>query len=265
MLKRILTAVVLIPLVVALVLWAPPWLFFLGVLLVGWLCLWEYLELMGRLGSSAQRWPLYAVALGTWLVAALRPEQLLGVVVAGALVLFTFAVLRRGAVEEIPWAGAAGVFGLVYVGVPLALALELRQGRQGALLLLYLLLLIWVGDTAAYFVGRALGRHKLAPRISPGKTIEGTLGSLVFSVGVGYWLFQLWFSGLGTNPLHSWVLPLVVNVSMQVGDLAESGLKRGAGTKDSSTLLPGHGGMLDRVDGLLFAAPALWYYWNALI
>lgn len=265
MLKRILTAVVLVPLVVALVLWAPPWLFFLGVLLVGWLCLWEYLELMGRVGSGVQRLPLYAVAVALWLVGAFSGQHLLGAVVLGALLLFAAAVWRRGAVEEIPWASAAGVFGLVYVGMPFALVLELRQGPQGVLLLLYLLLLVWVGDTAAYFVGRALGRHKLAPRISPGKTIEGTLGSLVFSVGVGYWLFQLWFSGLSANPLHSWLLPLVVNVAMQMGDLAESGLKRGAGAKDSSSLLPGHGGVLDRVDGLLFAAPALWYYWNALI
>jgi phosphatidate cytidylyltransferase len=265
MLKRVLTAVVLVPLVVALVLWAPPWLFFLGVLLVGWLCLWEYLELMGRIGSGAQRWPLYVVTIATWLVAAFSPGHLLAAVVAGGLLLFTAAVARRGAMEEIPWASAAGVFGLVYVGLPFALVLELRQGPQGALLLLYLLLLVWVGDTAAYFVGRGLGRHKLAPRLSPGKTIEGTVGSLVFSVGVGHWLFQLWFSGLGVNPIHSWVLPVAVNVAMQVGDLAESGLKRGAGAKDSSTLLPGHGGVLDRVDGLLFAAPVLWYYWNALI
>jgi len=264
MTTRILTAVVLIPLAVALVLWAPQWLFFLGLLPFGLLALWEYLELMGRVGAAPARLPVYLVALLVWFVAAYDSRQLLGVLVAGSLVLFLAAVLRRGGVAEIPSNAAAGVFSLLYVAAPFALMVELR-GAGGSWMLLYLLILVWVGDTAAYFVGRALGRRKLAPTLSPGKTVEGTVGSIVVTVAAGYWLFQTWFAPSGAAALHGWLLPLVVNVSSQLGDLAESALKRSAGVKDSSSLLPGHGGMLDRVDGLLFAAPALWYYWTVLI
>jgi phosphatidate cytidylyltransferase len=264
MITRILTAVVLIPLAVALVLWVPQWLFFLGVLPFGLLALWEYLELMGRVGAAPPRLPVYLVALLLWFAAASDPRQLLGVLVAGSLVLFLTAVLRRGGVAEIPSNAAAGVLSLVYVAAPFALMVDLHGAGAGRLLL-YLLVLVWVGDTAAYFVGRALGRHKLAPTLSPGKTVEGTVGSVVVTVAVGYWLFQIWFAPSGSMPVHGLLLPLVANVASQLGDLAESALKRSAGVKDSSRLLPGHGGMLDRVDALLFAAPALWYYWTVFI
>jgi phosphatidate cytidylyltransferase len=120
-----------------------------------------------------------------------------------------------------------------------------RASDQGSWILIYLLILVWVGDTAAYFIGRAIGRRKLARTISPGKTIEGTVGSLALTVAVGYWLFHAWFPGVPSAAIHAVLLPLVVNAAAQLGDLAESGLKRGAGVKDSSTLLPGHGGMLD--------------------
>jgi len=264
MIRRILTAVVLIPLAVALVLWAPQWLFFLGVLPFALLALWEYLELMGRVGAAPARLPIFLIALLVWFVAAYHPGQLLGMVAGGSLVLFLAAVLRRGGVAEIPANAAAAVLGLVYVAVPFALMLELRGGGGGQILL-YLLVLVWVGDTAAYFAGRALGRHKLAPSLSPGKTVEGTVGSVAVTVAVGYWLFEIWVAPAGTWALHGLLLPLLVNAGSQLGDLAESALKRSAGVKDSSSLLPGHGGMLDRIDGLLFAAPALWYYWTVLL
>jgi phosphatidate cytidylyltransferase len=137
----------------------------------------------------------------------------------------------------------------------------------------------------AYYTGRALGRHKLAPRISPGKTWEGTVGSFVGAIVCGTLVFAysheisngLIAIGLLTPgqayvppvvpPLwHFAVLSAVINVAAQIGDLAESLIKRGAGVKDSGSLLPGHGGMLDRIDALLFAAPVLWYYaaWRVL-
>jgi phosphatidate cytidylyltransferase len=131
--------------------------------------------------------------------------------------------------------------------------------------LLYGLILVWVGDSAAYFGGRALGRHQLAPTLSPGKTWEGTVISLLVTVGFGFWLFCTWFDAAGAHVLHAALLPLVVNLAAQLGDLAESALKRGAGVKDSSNLLPGHGGFLDRADALLFALPALWYYWQLVL
>jgi len=262
MLKRILTGAVLIPAVAALVLLAPPWLFLLGLLPFALLALWEYLELAGRIGAAPARLPVYLVSLGLWAVAAWRPAHLLPALLGAALVLFLFALVRPQMTAEVFWAAAGGVFGLFYVAVPFALALDLRARPSGAWVLMYLLILIWVADTTAYFGGKALGRHKLAPTISPGKTVEGTVISLAATVAAAFFLFRAWFPGFAEA--HGLLLGIIVNVIAQLGDLAESALKRSAGLKDSSTLLPGHGGMLDRIDSLLFALPALWYYWSLL-
>lgn len=262
MIQRVLTALVLIPTALALVWWAPGWLFLLGVLPFALLALWEYLEMAGRTGGVPARWAVYLVAVCLLLVAAFRHEHLLAAIVGGSLLVFAAAIVRREGLAEVLSAGAAGVFGLLYIAVPFALVLELRAREQGPRVVLYLLLLVWVGDTAAYFAGRAFGRHQLAPTVSPGKTVEGTVASLVAAVALGFWLFRRWFGDFG--PAHAFLLPVVVNVVAQFGDLAESALKRSAGVKDSSALLPGHGGVLDRVDALLFAVPALWYYWSLL-
>ena len=261
LLKRILTGAALIAAVLAALFWAPAWLFFLVLVPFGLLALWEYLELVARTGSTPARWPVYAAALGVWAVAAWFPRHLMPAVIGGVLVLLLSALGRRQATAEILPASAASAFALLYIGVPFAFLLDLFAGH-GYRIVLCLFLLVWVGDSAAYFVGRALGRHKLAPVLSPGKTVEGTAASLAATVAVGYWLLPAWF---GLNAAHAFLLPVIVNVAAQLGDLAESALKRSAGVKDSSTLLPGHGGVLDRVDSLLFAAPALWYYWNLLV
>jgi len=121
------------------------------------------------------------------------------------------------------------------------------------------LFLNWVGDSAAYYVGRSIGRYKLAPRVSPNKTWEGSLASTVMATvtGVAYWAYFIMEPT--TNIYLVIVITILVNVAGQMGDLAESFLKRSAGLKDSGDMLPGHGGILDRVDGVLFAVPVL--YW----
>jgi phosphatidate cytidylyltransferase len=155
----------------------------------------------------------------------------------------------------------------------------LRQQWAGAFWILYLLLVVWAGDIFAYFVGRSLGRHLMAPRISPKKTWEGAAASLAASLLVGNLLFNhaLQISSFflrlgliqrrdglfGLEKPEAWpviLLTIALNIAAQLGDLVESLIKRGAGVKDSGTILPGHGGMLDRIDALLFAAPVLWIY-----
>jgi phosphatidate cytidylyltransferase len=258
--KRILTAIALMIPVVALVLWAPAWLFALGVLPFALLTLWEFLELAARAGALPARWSAYAVALMVWLVAALAPQNLLAAILGGGLALFIASFIRRPALMEVFWAAAAAIFALLYVVMPYALLFDLRASRSGPWVLLLTLVLVWTGDTAAYFGGRAWGRHKLTPAISPGKTVEGALASLFATVALGHFLYAHWFG----ETLHSILFPVILNVAAQIGDLAESALKRSVGVKDSSAILPGHGGMLDRVDALLFAIPAAWYYWSLL-
>ena len=170
-------------------------------------------------------------------------------------------------------------FAFAYIALPLGCLVQIREQASGAFLLLYLLLLVWAGDIFAYFVGRSLGRHLMSPRVSPKKTWEGALASMIASVGVGVLLYN-YALPISTSLLNArliekkdglfalekaplWpiiLLSAAINVAAQLGDLVESLIKRGAGVKDSGTILPGHGGMLDRVDALLFAAPLLWYY-----
>ncbi|MGH9862196.1 MAG: phosphatidate cytidylyltransferase [Candidatus Acidiferrales bacterium] len=261
---RVLIGLVLVAAVLALVFWAPLWLFFLGLLPFGLLGLWEYLELMGRVGVAPARLPVYLVALAIWVAAAFRPVHWVPALLLGSLLLFAFSARTRS-LTEIPATSAASVFGLFYLAVPFALVFQVWAAPDGKWVLIYLLALVWIGDTAAYFGGRALGRHKLAPVLSPGKTVEGTVISALVTVGLGFWLFRAWFDPLGSSFWHGLLLPLVVNGAAQVGDLAESALKRAAGVKDSSAIIPGHGGVLDRIDALLFALPALWYYWLLLL
>jgi phosphatidate cytidylyltransferase len=176
-------------------------------------------------------------------------------------------------------AAAASVFAFTYIALPMGMLVQLRQQWAGAFYLLYLLLVVWAGDIFAYFVGKSMGRHLMAPRISPKKTWEGAAASVLASVAVGWLLFHyalplssaMLRAGLiqqrdglfgleqpAMGPII--LLTVVLNVAAQLGDLVESLIKRGAGVKDSGALLPGHGGMLDRIDALLFAAPVLWYF-----
>ena len=154
---------------------------------------------------------------------------------------------------------AATFFGVVYVAVPLSLLVWVCLQQDGPYWTLFTLVVIWVSDSAAYFVGRAFGKHKSSPRISPNKTWEGTCASFAAALLVGLLYALFFWEGSRSGELV--VLAACLNVAGQLGDLAESALKRSAGVKDSSHLIPGHGGVLDRIDAVLFAAPVLWYYW----
>jgi phosphatidate cytidylyltransferase len=187
-----------------------------------------------------------------------------GILCLGLLVYCTF--LRP--VEQVMTDASASIFCLVYIGMTLIALPTLHELSNGPSLVAFLFCVVWAGDIAALYVGRAWGRHKLAPRLSPNKTWEGALGSVAGSLLVTGGLLglaallQMWNSAALSYPEDVWywlVLAVVVNIAAQVGDLAESALKRSAGVKDSGTLLPGHGGVLDRIDALLLAAPVLWY------
>ncbi|HEX5432979.1 MAG TPA: phosphatidate cytidylyltransferase, partial [Candidatus Angelobacter sp.] len=177
---------------------------------------------------------------------------------------------------------ATSLMGAFYVGVSLSCLVWLRTEATN-FLIIFILFSVWSGDIAAYYVGRSMGRHKLAPVVSPNKSWEGALASIAASVVVAIFVFHYaWqISGLFSRPWLNahWVFPpsanlpfLIVpwaqviilgaatNIAAQFGDLFESALKRSAGIKDSGTLLPGHGGILDRIDALLFAIPVVWYY-----
>jgi len=298
LLKRIATAVVLIPVVVALVLRAPVPVLAVVAAAVALITVQEFLKLTESYGVEPLRFPTYVFVGLLFLLlamsAAAETPQLaalkfvLGLAFASAIAPFVFLTIamRRTQMSGAYPAAAASAFAFAYIALPMAMLVQLRQLAAGAFLLLYLLVVVWAGDIFAYFVGRSLGRNLMAPRISPKKTWEGAAASLAASLLVGSLLFShalqvssfLLRMGLiqrrdgifGLEKPEMWpiiLLTIALNLAAQLGDLVESLIKRGAGVKDSGTILPGHGGMLDRIDALLFAAPVLWYYavWRAMM
>ena len=291
MLKRIATAVVLIPIVLALILRAPVWALAVVAATVALLTIREFLKLTESYGVQPMGWPTYlftaifflALALGTGSDTPLLSTEKFLVTLGFAAAIVPFVFLTRAMrSRELPVgypAAAASVFAFTYIALPMGMLVQLRQQWAGAFYVLYLLLVVWAGDIFAYFVGKAMGRHLMAPRISPKKTWEGAAASLAASVGVGWLLFHYsltissFLLGVGLIARRDGLfgleqpamgpiilLTVILNIAAQLGDLVESLIKRGAGVKDSGALLPGHGGMLDRIDALLFAAPLLWYY-----
>jgi phosphatidate cytidylyltransferase len=308
--KRVLTAVILIPLVILALFKAPLWLFTLLVLGVALLAAREYLDIAAATGFKPFRAQGYLfllclfVACGAF-VSFTGPQVglsvLSGIGIAAALgsmavlvspFVFMIASLRREPLSAALGDASVSLFLMPYVGFTLFGLPILRSYENGAIFILFVMLMVWAGDTAAFYVGRAAGKHKLAPRVSPGKSWEGSVASAIAAVGVAVLLFRfltpIW-SGLHkihlaslsgyASYMHSlgnvrpdflrapwWavaVFALCVNVAAQLGDLVESALKRGAGMKDSGNLLPGHGGVLDRIDALLFAIPMSWLFYVA--
>jgi phosphatidate cytidylyltransferase len=265
--KRVVTAVVLIPLVLLLIFKAPFWLITPVVALVAELALWEYLGLADATGAKT---PRISAAIAVALLFACifyRPEFLGSLLGALSLALFVICAFRSPLKRVLPDT-AYSVFGLLYIGLSLATLPLLSAQENGPSLLLFLFFVVWTGDIAALYVGRAWGRKKLAPSLSPGKTWEGAVASLVGSLVITVFLVLL-AGALSRRSIEllsypgsivRWLLlAVLLNVAAQVGDLIESAIKRGAGVKDSGSLLPGHGGILDRIDALLVAAPVLWY------
>ncbi len=273
--KRVLTALVLIGLVFALIFFGRLWMITVAALLVAELAAIEFLAL-ARVGAETHgarlriplAWMLPATAL---LFAATLPtfpvDAQLPILSFLTLALFAWNGFRSPAIQVLPDT-AQGLFALIWIAYPLTLIPVLWKQEDGPALVVFLMLAVWSGDIAALYVGRAIGRHKLAPRLSPGKTWEGAVASILGSIAITGLLIYVSdrLIARGNLMLHigepiwqTLLLAAVLNFAAQLGDLLESAVKRGAGVKDSGTLLPGHGGILDRIDALLLATPVLWY------
>ena len=282
--KRILTAAVLIPAVVATVWWARPAVVTVAATAVALLALLEFFALGDHAGLRGYRiWTGFcaiAIFFTQWLASeeqtralaggirltrvtelseAFSIELILIVFVVGATGIILFG---RQSVEESLGGLSVSSAALIFLVLPLSAVVRLDGiGTGGRKLLLFTLVLVWVGDTAAYFVGRSVGRWRMAPSLSPKKTWEGAVANLVGSVLVAV-VAQRWITEVPVR--HLITMAILANIAGQAGDLLESAYKRSAGMKDSGTLLPGHGGMLDRIDALVLAAPVVWYYFNWL-
>jgi phosphatidate cytidylyltransferase len=262
---RILTALVMAPLAFWIIGWAPEWLYLLVLVAVVERGLHEFFTLSRHAGFKTVPVIGYVAAGALCLAQAVEihwpgtwASSVLLVLVAAVLLTLTIGLLRPSEPRHFLSATAATIFGIIYVGFMLSWLVPLRFSASlgGRELALFLFLVIIFGDIFALFVGRALGRIKLCPQISPKKTVEGSIGGLLGSLLVA-WVFAHWF--WQTEPMKNVILYAgVISVVGQVGDLVESAIKRAGDVKDSGTLLPGHGGLLDRIDSLVFAVPALW-------
>jgi phosphatidate cytidylyltransferase len=246
---RVLTSLVLIPLITWVVLFAPQIVFLAVVCLFAGLCWHEFAGLARRYGACLDT---YSGLLSGIAFLLLRQNEWL-FAAALALAAMAFALRVADLKQAIPSAAFYSL-GLLYVFGAWRAAIALHE--ISSWWLLFALVINWAGDSAAYYVGRAIGKHKLAPRVSPGKSWEGAVASVLFAAAVGVAILHF---ALPQTPLFkAAILALAGNAAGQLGDLAESAMKRGAGVKDSGTLLPGHGGWLDRLDSSLFSMPAVY-------
>jgi phosphatidate cytidylyltransferase len=282
--KRVATAAVLIPFVVGLVRFASTGCVSVALALVTLLALFEFFALGDAIGHRAYRfWTAVCALLLVYVqyLAAMDEQQavssgpavhrIFGLFNAStptvADIFFIFLIglafltlaTRRPLVEALPAAGISSS-ALLLIALPLTFAVRIHGiSLVGKYLLLFVLVITWMGDTVAYFVGRAVGRHPFAPHLSPKKTWEGAVASFLGSTLVALAVAATHLVNIST--LHLIGIAAAGNAAGQLGDLLESAYKRSAGVKDSGALLPGHGGVLDRIDALILAIPVVWYYW----
>jgi phosphatidate cytidylyltransferase len=260
--KRELFALAAIPVLVSTIIWLPSWAFLAVLGLAVVLACGELLSMARAAGLYRGRW-LPLISLTVLLVLS----WILGVSGFAAAAMATLLILptARLAHPEAPTGNFGGVaaecLAVLYLGATAACFgwLRLWPGDDmGVRLLLFFLASIWVGDSGAYYVGRNFGRHKMSPRISPNKTWEGLAGGIVTTYAAAAAASAIFELGIG--PIHTMALATILAITAPLGDLVESQFKRDSGIKDSSTVLPGHGGFLDRTDSLLYAAPPVLGY-----
>jgi len=255
--KRVLSGLILIPVVLGIVQYGSSLLFLFLVtvaVMIGW---YEYCRLTDRIGIQIN--PAVGGVMCLFLVYCFFHNDFYLVWLAACLMsLFITWYVSRSALEDALNQVAYSFLGIVYVSGLMSYFILLRGMEHGNHILFYLFMVIWSGDIAAYYVGKAIGKSPLAPKISPGKTLEGSGAGLVGSVAGGVAAKYLFFEALPLN--HCLIIALLCGIMGQIGDLAESLFKRRAGVKDSGSLIPGHGGVLDRLDSLMFAGPAFYIY-----
>jgi len=251
---------VLSPFVIWLIGWSHQYLFDAVIALVAVLALYEFLVL-GRHKGYVLPVPLciavMLVVVGAFILEPISVEM--GVFLALLAIPASYVFMRANLEDALP-SSAIAVLATLYVGMLGGSLIRLRADFVvGWKLIFFLLLVVWLGDAGAYYVGKSLGKRKLSPRISPKKTVEGLIGGIATSIIAAVVIHLTFFKEFPL--LHAITAGVILSVAGVIGDLAESMWKRSAAVKDSGTLIPGHGGFLDRFDSILFTAPILYSYW----
>lgn len=256
--RRIYTVILLAPLLYGAIRFLPPLAFTCIVAVCGGLALYEFYRLCFH---PSPKLTAIGVGLAGYLALVMSPhvpDWLQPSLVAALAAVLSIPLLTKTPLDECLVHGAVTLTGMLYLGLTSSYLVMTRMLPQGEWLIFYLVLVTWASDTGAYYIGTLCGRHALAPRLSPKKTWEGLAGGLVFAILVAY-IARWWFLPDLSLP-DCTIIAILLTATGFWGDLAESAIKRSVRAKDSGSLLPGHGGMLDRLDSLLFTAPAFYYY-----
>jgi phosphatidate cytidylyltransferase len=262
--SREITAAIGAPFVIWLIGWSHEYVFDAVIAAVGILAMMEFINLGKAKGYSIPT--VLCIVVMLIIMAAFVMKDLsveLGMFAALLFIPASYVFGKKPIEESLP-ASAVAVLATTYVGLLGGSLIRLRNDfPDGWKLVFFLLLVVWLGDSGAYYVGKKFGKHKLSPRISPKKTIEGLAGGIAVSIIAAIVIHLTFFRNF---PLHHAIIAgVLLSVAGVVGDLAESMWKRSAAVKDSGTLLPGHGGFLDRFDSILFTAPILYCYWTLIV
>jgi phosphatidate cytidylyltransferase len=265
---RLITALVALPLLVVLIAFAPHWGFFLFILLAGSIAMWEFCGIL--YGDDHRPGQIVTVVLGLGLMTVLYffPDHFLPGLAATTLAIFLYFLFFYRDQEKVTLQIGGSITGILYGGILFTFIPMLGRdaGEAGWMWIIMTLNLVWSSDTGAYFAGSYFGKRKLYPAVSPNKSVEGAIGGLLTTIAFAFGanaLFAHFFPDTWTvlTPLQIFLLAIPANVLGQSGDLAESLFKRAHSVKDSGTIIYGHGGILDRIDALFFAAPWVYYFY----
>lgn len=262
-LKRILTSIIAFPLLALLIIKGPVLLFNLFIGLVSLVALYEYYRIVFHDKPHAvfSGISIWGALIGLLIIGAAHFNSfqlIIGLVILNFIVAAVLSMPQYKNGPQILNVVEKEIQAVIYIPLSLATIVLVRNDSSGVAWIFFILFIVFAGDVGAFYAGKFFGRHKLSPSISPGKTIEGSIGGMIFSVIVGYIFMRLFLPHLNTPVIF--LLFIIVNISAQTGDLFESQLKRTGKIKDSGNILPGHGGILDRIDALLFAAPVAYFF-----
>ncbi|MEK6589432.1 MAG: phosphatidate cytidylyltransferase [Nitrospinota bacterium] len=276
---RIISSIVTLPILFIIIYFGTTFHFFLLLEIIIFIGLYEFYRMLERGGLNCYKWG--GIALGVLLPIGIFKEVSAYTdffITSAVIIPFIFRIVsgNRFAVNQSPDPVqrqdilsaytfnqiSNTLFGILYVSWLMSYIVLIRMLDHGRELVFFVLLSTWMGDTAAYYGGKGFGKHKLAPLISPQKTVEGAIASLAGSI-CGAFIAKAWLHDMSL--LHALLAGIVISIFGQFGDLSESLIKRSMHVKDSGGIIPGHGGMLDRVDSLLFSAPMFYYYYNRIV
>lgn len=259
--KRVITALIGVPIVYSIILFLPSPFTVALIVLSALAMLKEYFEMMKINSMKPFELEGYLLVFVIVFLFYLKIDLLRLFIFTIPSLILIILISKRDEFSTLLLNGSYSLMGIIYIGVfssYLLLIYNYKWGEaNGKELLIYLISIIWLSDTGAYYIGRYFGRHSLAPRLSPKKTIEGAIGGVIFAI-IGGVIMRLLLKNIGY--IESIVLSIFLSIIGQVGDLIESSFKRALKVKDAGTILPGHGGVMDRMDGLIFSAPFMYLY-----